>query len=108
YPSHLLPLDQLMGVQHQVAISLDEMPDDAEWKTERLAATPALVHQVIDLLREGLARGVTQPRQILGDVEGQLTDLAAAVPAFAELRQFVVDEYLPGCRESIACADLPD
>jgi uncharacterized protein (DUF885 family) len=30
------------------------------------------------------------------------------VPAYRAFHQFVVDTYLPKCRESIACTDLPD
>jgi uncharacterized protein (DUF885 family) len=30
------------------------------------------------------------------------------VPAYERLRSFLVDTYLPGARESIACRDLPD
>ncbi len=108
FPSHLLQLDQLNGVHHRVAVSMGEMPDDADWKAQRLAAVPTLVRQSIELLREGVGRGVTQPRLVLADVEGQLGDLVDLAPAFGELRQFVVDEYLPGCRHSIACTDLPD
>ena len=32
----------------------------------------------------------------------------AVIPAFAELKRFLADEYIPACRESIACSDLPD
>lgn len=30
------------------------------------------------------------------------------VPAFANLRSFIAEEYLPGCRETLAATDLPD
>lgn len=108
YPSHLLALDQLMGIHQRIAISMGEMPDDPDWREVRLAAVDDLIHQAIDLLREGLARGITQPRVVLGDLDRQLVDLAPLSLAFLELRRFVADEYLPGCRESIATADLPD
>jgi uncharacterized protein (DUF885 family) len=32
----------------------------------------------------------------------------AVAPAFARLREFLVDTYLPGARHTIACRDLPD
>ena len=108
FPSELLQLDQMLSVHQRIAISLNEMPDDPAWKAERQAAAADHLHQAIDLLREGVARGVTQPRAVLGDVASQLSDLADVSPAMDDLRRFVVEEYLPGARESIACADLPD
>ncbi len=108
FPGELLQLDQLLGVHQRIAISLDEMPADPAWKAERQRAAAGKIRQAIDLLREGVARGVTQPRVVLGDVERQLADLAGVSPAMEELRRFVVNEYLPAARESIACTDLPD
>lgn len=32
----------------------------------------------------------------------------SVIPAYRELRRFVVETYLPGCRASIAASDLPD
>lgn len=33
---------------------------------------------------------------------------SGAVPAFARLGAYLRDEYVPACRQTIACADLPD
>lgn len=109
YPAELLQLDQLNGVHQRIAISLQEMPDDEpEWEAERIEAAADLVDQAVHLLREGLRQGVTPPRVVLHDVDRQLADLAHLSPGLDDLRTFVADEYLPGCRDSIAMADLPD
>jgi uncharacterized protein (DUF885 family) len=150
FPSELLPVSQMQGIQQSVAQLLAMMPASRESDYEdilaRLDGVPVLVEQTIGLLREGASRGITPPRVTLRDlpqqVLNQVTDdplaapalrpfqrfpaavpearrdllreraarvyAAAVVPAFRRLHAFVVDEYLPRTRETIALSALPD
>lgn len=112
--------------------------EDQERIVERLRRLPEVVDQTIENLRRGLAAGLTPPQICLRDVPAQIDNqlpagpldspllagladaddhvreaAAAAVrdavaPAFARLRAFLVDTYLPAARTTIACRDLPD
>jgi uncharacterized protein (DUF885 family) len=112
--------------------------EEQERIVERLRRLPEVVDQTIENLRLGLAAGLTPPQICLRDVPAQidnqlpadaldsplLAGLAdaderlreaaasavrdAVAPAFARLRSFLVDTYLPGARTTIACRDLPD
>ncbi len=78
FPSELLPLTQLNGVQVDTARVLEIAPRttlrDYEDMLARLEALPALVDQTLVLLERGLARGITPPRITLRDVPRQLQD----------------------------------
>jgi uncharacterized protein (DUF885 family) len=150
FPSELLPVSQMQGIQQSVAQLLAMMPasreSDYEDMLARLDGLPVLVEQTIGLLREGASRGITPPRVTLRDLpqqvlnqvtedplaapalrpfqrfpdavpearRGLLRERAARVyaadvaPAFRRLHAFVVDEYLPRTRETIALSALPD
>lgn len=96
FDQHLLPIDQLTGLQHFVPGALEGLPRrtvaDYERILARLDGVPTLVDQTLVLLRRGLARGVTPPRVALRDVPQQFLDLLADKPlaspllvAFAEM-----------------------
>jgi len=146
----LLPVSQMHGPQQNIADVMSIMPLSAASELEdilaRLEAVPGFINQSIDLMNEGLQRGVTPPRPVLGDVADQITNqivksadkapvLAClqnlppgvpdalkdnvrreakdvyerlVVPAFKEFHSYFVETYLPQCRETIACSDLPD
>jgi uncharacterized protein (DUF885 family) len=150
FPTELLPLNQMQGVQQSVAQMLAMMPAtsarDYEDMVTRLEGVGPLIDQTIALLREGAARGLTPPRITLRDVPQQVLNqlaeeprqsallrpftrfpgaLAAAeqerltsaavraytsvaAPAFRRLHAFLVDDYLPRARTTIAMRDLPD
>lgn len=76
FPSELLPLTQLNGVQQDAARILEISPRytarDYEDMLARLEALPALVDQTLALLERGLERGVTPPRITLRDVPQQV------------------------------------
>jgi uncharacterized protein (DUF885 family) len=145
-----LAIDQLAGVQLDVASVLEIMPAsrEAEFQNmlERLRALPALLEQNIALLEAGLATGITTPRIALRDVPQQLRDLLAddpgespllrpfaempeaipaekraslrreaerilvadVYPAYRKLLAFMEEKYIPGARETIAQAALPN
>ena len=150
FPQHLLLINQMDGLQRNVASMLRMMParkvSDFEDILARLRGTEKLVQQTIDLLEVGLKMRVTPPKiclRNLGEqVTKQLTDdpldspllrpfqnfpasIAKAdqarlraeaiavykkhtAPAFQRLHTFLVKRYIPNCRESIACSDLPN
>ena len=84
-----LAIDQLGGVQLDVADLLEIMPTtkEAEFQNmlKRLRAVPALIEQNIALLEAGLATGITTPRIALRDVPQQLRDLIADDPGDSPL-----------------------
>jgi uncharacterized protein (DUF885 family) len=84
-----LAIDQMAGVQLDVAQTLEIMPASSEAgfrsMLERLRAVPALVEQIIALLRAGLASGITNPRITLRDVPQQLRDLTTDDPSASPL-----------------------
>lgn len=150
FPDELLPLNQMGGVQQGIAQTLSIMPAakpaDFADMIARLEGSGKLVDQTLELLRGGLARGITPPRITLRDVPQQVLnnlpadpqdgavfrpfrELPAAIPAaeqaalrgralaaitnvfypkFRELHRFLVEEYVPKSRESIAATALPD
>ena len=76
FPTELQPLTQLNGVHQDASQYLDVMPTatvaQLETQVTRLHALPAQVDQVIALLADGLARGITPPQVTLRDVPQQV------------------------------------
>jgi uncharacterized protein (DUF885 family) len=89
FPSELMPLSQMNGVQQDVAQMLAMMPAAAAAHYEnilaRLEAVPTLVDQTIALMKEGLAAGLTPPRVTLRDVPQQLRNQLVDDPAQSPL-----------------------
>ncbi|MGH7565536.1 MAG: DUF885 domain-containing protein [Gemmatimonadota bacterium] len=96
FPSHLLAITQLGGVQQDAAGLLEMMParsvEDFEAILSRLRGLPRLIDQTIGLLDEGLERGVTPPRVPLRDVPEQVANQIVDDPLDSSLltafRQF--------------------
>jgi len=140
-PLDLLQISPLGGVHQSAANLIAMMPTATASQRQvilaRLAALPAHVDQHIELLREGMARGVTQPKVVMRDIPEHVANVAITgdaspfvqphlradpgfvdglrevvarqvAPAFERLHGFLVDTYLPGAREDIACCSLPD
>lgn len=76
FPTELQQLTQLNGVHQDASQYLDVMPTatvaQLETQVTRLRALPAQVDQVIALLADGLARGITPPQVTLRDVPQQV------------------------------------
>lgn len=76
FPEELLALNQLGGVQQDAAQTLAFAPNatvmEVERQVQRLQALPVHIGQVIRLLEEGAAKGVTPPRITLRDVPQQV------------------------------------
>jgi uncharacterized protein (DUF885 family) len=142
FPGAYLPLNQMEGPQLDPAFLLSVMPRDTSRHHDdllaRLRGLPDLVDQSAELLRRGLAMGLTPPqvclRTVPGQVESLLSDDASAnplliavagtppdvgseaaaivreqvAPAYARLRDLLVDTYLPACRTTVGLSDLTD
>ena len=110
--------------------------DFADWNA-RLRSFGAYADQTIALLRDGIARGITHPRVVMERVTRQIdnqivqdpkkspfyapyrrhasprsAEAEAAirevvVPAFARLREFWVDTYLPACKPEVGAWQWP-
>jgi len=76
FPRELLQINQMGGVQQDGTQTFDAMRAEngpqMENQLARLKALPAQVDQVIALLQEGLAQGVTPPQITLRDVPAQV------------------------------------
>lgn len=146
----LRPVDQMEGVQQNIAQVIALMPaeraGDYENIVKRLRGVPQVVDQTIAQMKEGLAQRNTPPKIVMRDVPKQVSDqivddpdqspLLAAfahfpdnvpaadqqrlhdearaayresfVPAFQKLHDYLVNEYIPHCVDTIAMSDLPD
>jgi len=89
FPSDDLAINQLAGVQQDVAQLLAAMPansvDAYENMLARLRAVPALIAQTRALLDRGLAAGITPPQITLRDVPQQVRNLITDRPADSPL-----------------------
>ena len=89
FPTELLRLNQMEGIQRDVPDVLGLMPrgraSDYADLLARLRAVPTLVQQNVALLREGLGQGITPPRITLRDVPHQVLNLLPDHPANSPL-----------------------
>jgi uncharacterized protein (DUF885 family) len=153
FPERLLPVHQQYSLPLVLAIlgaggsaQPFATPADHERWLARAAETPRAIDSIVEAMREGMARGVTQPRAAMESVVPQLEDLVSQDPeqsvfygpvrglpedlpsaerqalaaryralildvlnpSFARLRDFIRDEYLPACRDSVGWSALPD
>ena len=153
FPEHLLPVNQFSSVPAFFAMLASgrsiqpfRTVQDYEAFLQRGDAMAAWMDQAVVNMREGVGRGVVQPRVVMqkvltqlaahlkddptqtvhwGAVEAMPADLPAAdrerlarayreaisarwVPAYRRLHDFVRDEYLPRCRDTVGWSALPD
>ncbi|HUR58947.1 MAG TPA: DUF885 domain-containing protein, partial [Opitutaceae bacterium] len=89
YPSELLALNQLEGVQQGPAQTMAFMRNgtvaELENQVARLKAMPRFIDQTIAVLANGLARGVTPPKIALRDVPQQVLNQIVEDPLKAPL-----------------------
>ncbi|MGH8047820.1 MAG: DUF885 domain-containing protein [Chthoniobacterales bacterium] len=76
FPGELLALNQLGGVHDEISNLMQQVPaeraEDFDAILARYNAVPKLVDQNIELLKRGLAAGITVPRVTLATVPAQL------------------------------------
>lgn len=89
FPDELLPITQLHGLQQDVGRIVSIMPaftpKDYENVIARLEGVPRLVQQNLDLLSEGLRRGVVGSRVSVKDVPRQLREQFESEPVKSDL-----------------------
>ena len=150
YGAHLMPLTSESGFHTNLGFMVQrgsfKTLADYQHYLQKLAAIPRYMQQQTDWMKQGLAKGVTQPKAVLkgfeqsiisyivqdpsqsvfyqpfsrkpafiGDTEWQqLTAQAteqitqAVNPAYQAFYDFMINEYLPGARDTIAASALPD
>jgi uncharacterized protein (DUF885 family) len=85
FKSELMPINQMGGVQQEVARVLDLAPraraKDYEDLLTRLNSVPKLIEQTIVLLQKGLEAGLTPPRITLRDVPQQIKNQMIEEPS---------------------------
>jgi uncharacterized protein (DUF885 family) len=76
FPTELMPINQMGGVQQTLAQTISLMPFESEKDYKdaiaRIRSAPILIDQTIALLRRGLEQKITPPRIVLRDVPGQI------------------------------------
>ena len=84
FPGELLTINQLGGVQRDVPQTLEQMQktDVKQYDNilARLRAVPRLVDQNIELLKRGIAAGITVPKIVLRDVPGLISAIIPDEP----------------------------
>jgi len=79
FPTELLQVTQLAGVQQDAAQLFSAMSNTTTEQMEnqlaRLRALPGVVDEVVALLEDGLRRGITPPQITLRDVPQQVTNM---------------------------------
>ena len=94
--THLLRVGQLFGLHTRVYTTIDRMPartvHDYENLLARLHGVPVYVDQNIDILKESIARGLTQPRLVVDlvtkQIAAQVAQNQATTPLLIPFRHF--------------------
>ncbi len=108
FPGELMPINQMGGVQQDVAQVIVQMPLEREKDFRdviaRLESAPTLIDQNIALLRRGLALQITPSRVILRDVpqqiRNQIIEELTHNPVYAPFTN------LPSTLSPTVCAEL--
>jgi uncharacterized protein (DUF885 family) len=150
FGGYQIPLNADSGFHSAVARLPHEMPfasvQDYQNYFRRMRAFPRYVAEQIELMRQGLERGMTLPQVVLQGIEVTMdthivddptqslfypplaafpTSVPASehqrlresgiaairegvVPGYRALRDFMVDEYIPGARTTLGASELPD
>jgi uncharacterized protein (DUF885 family) len=89
YPEELLPVSQQSGVQIEAVGTLSKQPhatkSDIKDILSRLKYLPDLIDQTIELMKRGIEEKIVQPKVIMRDVPGQISDLIHGNPMNSEL-----------------------
>ena len=108
FPTHVVPFTTLDGPHVDINRFL-QMTQDPDAREARRAALGDYIDQVIALLDEGRALGVTHHRHAIRTVPDEV---AALVPEFGEpmakYERYLRDTYMTSCRESVGWSNVPD
>lgn len=79
FPSEYLVISQLHGVQNSIgrvfSVMPKQRPSDFDDIFSRMEKLPVVINQLMELMREGMERGVTPPKKTLRSVPEQLASL---------------------------------
>jgi len=93
YRDELMPINQMGGIQQNLARVLSMMPANTTTQCEdilaRLNAVPIVVDQTLALLDSGLSIGITPPRVTLTEVPRQIQNQIVDDPADAPSLEFL-------------------
>lgn len=91
--SELMPINQMGGVQQDIAQTFSQMPtktvDQVEDILSRLGKVTTVIDQSITLMQEGLIKGITPPRKTLRDVSEQIGNQITDDPYQAPMLSFL-------------------
>lgn len=108
FPTHVVPFTTLDGPHVDINRFL-HMTRDEEARSARLAAVGDYIDQVIALLDEGRALGVTHHREAIRTVPDEVAGLVPTLgEPMARYERFLRETYLPSCRESVGWSNVPD
>jgi uncharacterized protein (DUF885 family) len=122
FPSHLMPINQFYNPSNRFVqmgsgggIQPFKTVEDYENFLSRMDGFVTWMAQAQANMREGMSRGLTQPRILIfseQDRERLTAAYAAAIetqliPAYLSMRDFIRDEYIPAARESHGINALP-
>lgn len=133
YHGEFLRLGPMGGPQSWVAKTIEVMPTTNKAEIDnmmsRLRAIPEFIDQSIALMEQGVDQGVTPPKIVLreaGKDETSHLSLTKALldgsakseadrivdteilPSYQAFNRFVVESYVPRCRETTSWFELPD
>ncbi|HEY0787548.1 MAG TPA: DUF885 family protein, partial [Thermoanaerobaculia bacterium] len=99
FPSELMPVNQMSGVHQELAELALFAPrtkrEDFENFIGRIREFPRLVGETIELMREGIARGIVQPREPLREVPDVIAAQIADDPERTPVWQAMFAEIPP-------------
>lgn len=149
FNAHMMPITAESGFHAYLSFiatnTVLQTEQDYQNYVAKLAAIPTYMQQQTDWMKQGIANGMTQPKEVLKGFEQsiisyvvdeptasvyyqpflqqpefistaawqQLTAQAAEVvmtavnPAYQKFYDFMVNEYMPAARDTIAAQDLP-
>jgi uncharacterized protein (DUF885 family) len=150
YGAHLMPLTSESGFHTNLGFMVQrgsfKTLEDYQHYLQKLAAIPRYMQQQTDWMKQGLAKGITQPKAVLKGFEQSIISYVVQVPtqsvfyqpfsrkpafvsetewqqltvqateqitqavnpAYQAFYDFMVNEYLPSARDTIAANALPD
>lgn len=100
FPGELIQLNAQIGGVHQdlselaQAIPRDTVKDHENFLA-RIRAFPRIVDQTIELMKRGLAAGITPPRAILGEMANNIANQLADDPAKSPIYEIAFTNFRP-------------
>jgi len=107
YPLDLMPTTSFENIVLDLHFAEEEIYKHStpEATRSRRADYIQILESATDLMRKGIAAGITIPRRICKQMLRSMSDDHAVIPgletAVSKMKTFVRDEYLPACRKTL-------